>query len=389
MIETHTSYGQGLLRGISSYVANREQWVAEVPNWDNEGVTELTGADGVIAQVYGQHDADRLRAARVPVVNVSSHATFNDLPAVRPDNHAAGRLGAEHLLDRGFRSFAFCGIPERYFSGERQAGFCQRIEAHGHPCQTFGWPHYPPPPDRRPLVEWVASLPKPVGLMAANDLRARHLAIVARDAGLRVPEEMALLGVDNDPPLCELNVPPTSSIVLPTMQLGYEAAALLDRLIAGEPAPVGQLLLPPVGIVTRRSTDILAIDDPEIAVAVRLIHERVGRGPLRVRHLLDELAMSRRSLEVRFTQALGRSPAFEIRRVQLERARRLLVETDEPMPVIAKACGFSSGKQFGETFQEQLALTPTAYRKQFRLNAASLPSHAPHPGASTAVGSDA
>jgi LacI family transcriptional regulator len=360
-VETHTSYGHGILRGISRYASCHERWRTYVFGWREIGdpLAAMSSADGVIAQFRAQDWVDAARSAR-GAVNVSTHAQY-DLPLVAADNEAVGRMAAEHLLDRGLRHFGYCGVPDTRYSASRERGFVRAVEAASCTCSRILRSYADPNPI--PLQQWLAALPKPAGVMAASDLDARHVSMHARDIGVCVPEQLAVIGVDNDVSLCELCLPPASSIALPVERIGYEAAALLDRLIEGEPPPTRPLLLPPMGVVTRRSTDVLAVNDELVAEAMRLIHEGIGRG-VDVDDVLSVVNVSRKTLELRFNRALGRSPGSEIRRVRLERTKRLLSETSSSMPEIASAAGWSTAKQLCETFRRETGFTPSAYRRQ-------------------------
>jgi LacI family transcriptional regulator len=217
----------------------------------------------------------------------------------------------------------------------------------------------------RSLEDWVGALPRPIGIMASTDARALDLLAVCAKLKIEVPGSVAVLGVDNDDVFCELATPPLSSIALSTQRIGFEAARMLDRLMAGEKPAQDVLLVPPAGVVPRRSSDIPSILDPDIAAAVRYISLHV-QDDLQVGDVMREVRVSRRSLEKRFLKALGRTPAAEIRRAQVEVARQLLQETDEPMARVALAAGFSNAKQLGASFLHETGTTPTAYRRQAR-----------------------
>jgi LacI family transcriptional regulator len=201
--------------------------------------------------------------------------------------------------------------------------------------------------------------------MASNDRRALQLLAVCRKCGIAVPESVAVLGVDNDEVFCELANPPLSSIALSTQRIGYEAARMLVRLMGGKKPKEKQLLIPPAGVVPRRSSDIPAIFDADVAAAVRYISLHV-QDDLQIADLLREVPISRRSLHQRFRNVLGRTPAQEIRRAQIETAGHVLSETDEPMTRVALMAGFSNAKQLGSTFHRAMGVTPTAYRRRHR-----------------------
>jgi LacI family transcriptional regulator len=215
------------------------------------------------------------------------------------------------------------------------------------------------------VQRWVQRLPKPVGIFASTDIWGVQLAEVCRQTGLRVPEDVALVGVDNDDLLCEVARPSLSSIALPTERIGFEAAALLDRILARERPSLRPRLLPPIGVVARQSSDVLALDDPEVAAAVRFIREH-SHTSIGVKDVLRAVTISRRSLERRFQAALDRTVWEEIRRAHLERAKSLLAGTAMPMWAVAEQAGFSDPRQLSVVFRQETGLTPTAYRGRVR-----------------------
>ena len=372
--------GRRVLQGVRQYLASGCNWVLvsgqgtmpiispmEMPTF------ETLPADGILAEVIDAATAARFRGMRLPVVNVASRLLPGLLPSVTVDNDAIGRAAAQHLHERGHHRFAFVGIPDHRYSDERGQAFADELDRLGHRVSTsFGWPDHDagtapltPEQDFRQLHDWLASLPRPIGIMACNDIRARHVVQLAMQLGLRVPEDVSVVGADNDELQCELADVPLSSVDVGLERVGYEAAALLDRLMRGEPEPAGPMRIPPAGVVTRRSSDVLAIDDPDVATAVAFIREHADRN-IEVEDVLDVVHVSRRTLERRFAAVLGRSPREEIRRVHLDRARSLLSETDLPMPQVAQRAGFANAERLSAIFRRCVGQTPTAYRRQFR-----------------------
>ena len=327
----------------------------------------------MIAHIFNHDLAEALIETGKPIVNVSGVLPDLSFPRVGVDHVAVGRLAATHLLERGFRHFGFVGYPDHAFSVGRESGFRTTLEAAG--CRLISY-HQRDPEHRDPtglwewddgLRRWLAGLPRPVGILASHDPQGVELSEACRQAGLRVPEEVALVGVDNDDLLCELARPALSSVALPAERIGFEAARLLDQLLTRPRArSVGQpLLLAPLGVVTRRSSDVLAIDDPEVAAAVRFIREHAYE-PIQVKDVLGEVPVSRRTLERRVRAALGYGIWEEIRRAHMERGRALLAETEMPMSEVAKHAGFSDARQLSVVFRQETGLTPTDYRRQFR-----------------------
>jgi LacI family transcriptional regulator len=241
----------------------------------------------------------------------------------------------------------------------RGEGFAAALKKAGHECTMLGRSE-----GKRCAAE-LHDLPQPLAVFCCNDACAKEVVQDAVAAGLRVPDQVAVLGVDNDEINCELSGVQLSSIRLNTELIGYEAASLLAKLMAGSAVPTQPTLIEPVEVITRRSTDVLALDDTEVATVVRFIRDRGGR-EINVEDLLQQTSLSRRSLEMRFRKALGRSPYQEIRRVQIERAQLLLARTDRPVREIADACGFKESRTLSVAFHDRLGITPRQYRRRSR-----------------------
>jgi LacI family transcriptional regulator len=274
-------------------------------------------------------------------------------------------------MSLGLVHYGFFGWRARNDSQSRERGFKQTIAAAALTCDSFLWPASEQKgdgPEEEPngeLTRWVAALPKPVGVLASNDRRALQLLAVCRKLGIAVPDEAAVVGVDNDEVFCELANPPLSSIALSTQRIGYEAARTLEHLMRGQKPKENMLLIPPVGVVSRQSSERGVILDPDVAAAVRYIALHV-QDDLQVADVVREVAVSRRSLHHRFQQVLGRTPAQEILRAQVELAKQTLAETDESMARVANMAGFSNAKQLGNSFHRITGATPTAYRREHR-----------------------
>jgi LacI family transcriptional regulator len=277
-------------------------------------------------------------------------------------------LAAEHLLDRGFRRFAYCGYPRTPINGwaeERERAFAEQIKERGFPCWIYRGRHKTSrewASLQRSLCAWLGSLPKPVGLMAANDNCARQVLEACRAGGLRVPEEVAVVGVDNDEMLCQLSSPLLTSIEQGAKRMGYQAAALLDRIMSGRKPRQRRFVVDPVGVVTRHSTDILAIEDPKVARAVAFVWGHACEG-INAQDVVDALAVSRSGLEARFKATVGRSVFAEIRHVQLERVRRLVSDTSLPLKQIAANTGFKSLQHMTTLFGRTFGRPPAEYRE--------------------------
>jgi LacI family transcriptional regulator len=216
------------------------------------------------------------------------------------------------------------------------------------------------------LTLWLKSLPKPVGIMACNDIRGQQVMNACRRCDLTVPEELAVIGVDNDEIFCELSDPPLSSVALDTLRIGYEAAALLERMMAGEKAPERPILIPPLGVVARRSTDVLVMDDRQLAIGARFLREHAFDS-ITVNDAARAAGMSRRVFERRFSSQIGRAPKAEVLRIRLERAKSLLANTDWPLTKIAERTGFKHGGYLHAVFGDKMGMTPGQFRKQTKL----------------------
>lgn len=374
IVETSLASGRDILRGIARYLRAHGPWSVyhepraleeSVPPWLNQW-----RGDGIIARIQNRPIADAVVGTGLPVVDVLGLVPGLPVPLVHVDDRAVARLGADHLLERGFRHFGFCAVEGANWSDARQAGFEAIVNQAGCECSICRLP-----PDTRGLAnweaqqdlltDWVRSLPRPVGVMVCNDPRGQLVLEAARRAGAAVPEQMAVIGVDNDEPLCEISYPPLSSVQPDHVRVGYEGAALLDRMMRGETAPQTPVYVPPAGLVTRLSTDVLAIDDPLVATAVRFIREYACDG-IGIDDIVAHLPLSRSTLQRRFRRVLGRSVHDEILRIRLRRVQELLVDTDLPLESVADKAGFAHRQYLGEVFKVRTGYTLAQYRARSR-----------------------
>ena len=264
-------------------------------------------------------------------------------------------MAGSHLLERGFEHFGFCGVPEFLWSRERLKWFTSFLSQHKFECSVFPSPEvesFSSPADlHRALEQWVAGLPKPAGVMAGYDIRAQQLIVACRNLEIAVPEEVAVIGVDNDELLCDLCDPPLTSIILDSEGTGYKSAELLEQMMSGEHVPGDAHLFKPLGIVTRTSTDTLAMSDPEIVQAVHLIRRHACDG-ISVQDLLDRGSLSRRVFEQRFRQQVGTTPHQQIVQTQLDRVKDLLVNTKLNLADIAVRSGFKHHEYMSVVFKK-------------------------------------
>ncbi len=331
--------------------------------------------DGIIAHLNDPLVAEGLAQFRVPVVNTGN--PFGRWPRVGVDDLAVGRMVAEQFVRQGFRNFAFMHFHGWGFSARRCAGFAAALAESGFACAEFSPPPGPrgiqgrravlPLPSESPAGRWVLSLPRPVGVMAASDGMGDLLIRICATQNIRVPEEVAIIGVDNDQIACGLCFPPLSSVELPLESIGARALAMLEDWIDGKRPPSEPVLLPPVKVVQRQSSDILMVDDPEVRAALHFIRQHAHE-PFNVGDILRAVPVARRALEQRFARQLGRSLLAEIHRARVQLAKELLASTSLDMPAIAARVGFSMASTFCKVFRARAGMPPTQYRRLFHAN---------------------
>ena len=372
-IDTVGSYGRGVLRGVMAW-AKTHDWVVSVPprrGYDEPPTSGEWEADGLITQVFTRAVdavvADRSAALGVPVANVSNVAGGTTLPTVLPDDPAVGRVAHEYLAGRGFTRFAFYGyLTPGSYSERRRWGFRRAVEAGGGQWfERDAGEWAAGGPDAAGLGRWVRSLPEPVGVLCCNDNTAYALLTACARAGVAVPDDLAVLGVDDDELVNTVVTPSLSSITLPAARIGFEAARLLDGMMAGAAPPTGPTLFPPGGVVTRQSTDVSAVEDRDVAAALVFIRAHAAE-PIGVDDVAEASATSRRSLERRFRRSLGRTVLGEMRYLRVERAKQLLATTELTMPQVAAASGFGDATRLGIVFRQLTGQPPTEYRRRVR-----------------------
>lgn len=400
LIESSRALGRGMIEGIASYSRLHGPWSmyfepqglgAAPPEW-----LSTWDGDGILARIDDQVMADAVLATGLPAIDLRGRLPELELPFIGGNNESITRLAFEHLRDRGLSRFAFCGVPAGQMRtlDLRRAHFIQHVTSAGFSCEVYtgdsagsekskrklirrnsdaGTPGIPAADfgsrgweeEQADLARWVTSLPKPVGIMACHDPRGYQLVDACRRAEVLVPDQVAIVAVDNDPVLCLMANPPMTSIDTDGVRIGYEAASRLHHMMIGETDSAAPLLLEPRKLVARRSSDMLAIDDPDIARAVRFIRDHACDG-VRVEDVVRHVAMSRSVFERRFKRILGRTPKAELLRIQIEQARQLLAETDLGMASIADQAGFSNEKYFSDAFFRQTKQRPTDYRREAR-----------------------
>jgi len=367
LIETSNSYCRELLLGIHDYLCAHEGWAVYLAEHGRgahaAGFADWQG-DGVIARIDTPATEAAVRAKRLPTVNVSGSELAREFPAVIADGAALGRLAAAHLLERGLRHFAYCGDCRFAWAQDYQQHFTAALRRAGHDCAVFdsqmrdaaSWAG-----ERRRLTRWIAALPKPVGVMACYDLRGQQVLDVCRQLELRVPDEVAVIGQHNDEIVCEFCHPPLSSVQPNARQAGFEAAALLDSMMCGRRVGARTVKIPPLGVVSRQSTDVVAVADPQMAAAVRFMRDHACSG-IGVSDVLRAAPMSRTAFERKFRLHFGHAPYAAILQVRLARARLLLSTTRLPVTEVAAESGFSSGEQLAVAFKKHGWPSPRTFR---------------------------
>lgn len=377
LVETSREYARGLLRGIARYHQEYGPWSIF---FEPHGLHDPPPAwlkhwkgDGILVRIDEQRMADSILETGIPAVDVRGALLELSLPFIGVDNRPVAKLAYNHLQDCGLRHFAFCGTPrgENPNQDNRCDFFVELVEAAGYQCDVFlGQSKKGRSPNwekqQQQIVKWLEKLPKPVGIMTCHDDRGHEVLDACRRAELIVPDEVAVIGVDNDPHLCNLCTPPLTSIDVNPSRIGYEAARVLHRMMKGQKGPRNSVLLgPPRGVAARQSTDMLSVGDEEVASAIRYIREHAVDG-IQVRDVLKRVKRSPSTLERRVKKIFGRTIKAEITRIRLSRAKLLLCETDLPISKIALRTGFSEPKYFCEVFRKNENMTATNYRNRFR-----------------------
>ncbi|MEO5714256.1 MAG: XylR family transcriptional regulator [Luteolibacter sp.] len=372
LVDTSTTWGRDVIAGIHRYSQN-VGWQLLVEPRGVEQRRWLPAAwkgDGVIARVGFVDLAKKLKSLKLPVVNVSGITLPGvNFPRVVSDQVAAANLAAEHLLERGFRHFGYFSLLGLEYVAEHRQSFVDALRLEGHRCEVFAVsPHLGAAPDwnldLKRLGKWLKALPKPLAVFTWNSSSARELIYACMQAGLAVPEEVAVLSGSDDDLFCVVTPVPISAVKLGCEQLGYQAAEELHGLMKSPDGPRhAEVRIPPQGIVARRSTDTLAVGDAAMVKALRFIREDPAR-IMNVNDVARQAGLCRRALELRFQNLLARSPAAEIRRVRIEHAIDLLQRTNLSVATVAERSGFSSPEYMASVFRSQLATTPLHYRKQ-------------------------
>jgi LacI family transcriptional regulator len=360
------------IRGVVRYAREHDwylvtdmMYTGRVPlGWRGDGILTILG--------YRKELADFIKSAGVPTVAITLVNDEIPLPRVEGDNVQIGQLAAEHFLERGYRHFAWAPFLNDVMDSERHEGFARRLEKRGFACHLLPQAHSLTgsvwqenwAERRGRLIRELKELPRPAAIFAYNDCVAADIMDACRDAGLLVPEQIAVLGVDNDPDICDCAPVPLSSVVHDLEGMAYQGAAMLDRLMKGGRAPKRVLRIPPKGVVTRVSTDIHAVDDVNVAIALRHIAEHYQEKLMSVNEVAKATTVSRRQLERTFRRHMGCTINQHIVRTRLAEVKKRLAETDHKVVAIAHQTGFTRPSHLFRAFRKIIGISPKTYRKR-------------------------
>lgn len=367
------SFTRAVIRGIREYGLQRPGWIFRC---GPTVVDILPGLrewrpDGIIAGLYNKEFAQRVLRFRKPIIDTGCCISNLRAPVVDVDHDAVGRMAAEHFLEKRFASFGYFGVRAARYSQLRETSFRNRLQEAGFEVSSFygDYLYQTSEAARWKVIDrktrtWLKKLRKPAAIFACNDIPARLVADTCSALGLCVPNDVAILGVDNDDLECSLTVPSLSSIAIPGERIGYEAARLLERMMSGQ-GEQRSVFLPPVRTVTRQSTDTMAISDPMVTAALVYMRQDAARG-INVESVALAVGVGRRELERKFRRILGSTLLRELRRIRVERAKELLAGTNLRMPAVAKQSGFSTPQRLAVVFRQFERISPSTYRRQAR-----------------------
>jgi LacI family transcriptional regulator len=369
-------YAKNLLKGIVRYSKKHEPWVlCKMPfsyrvEHAVEGVLAWAKewkADGIIAQFYNTDNVGIFKENGIVAIAQDFKSRFTDIPNITGAHRLTGRMGADYFIRKGFKHFAFYGFKDIVWSYERCEGFLEEIDKNRLSRNFYEYQntdfkelwYY----ESAPLIAWLKDLPKPVALMACDDNQGHHIAEVCRQCGIKIPEEIAVLGVDNDEAVCTLSDPPLSSINQAVEKGGYETARLMDQMIKNPTDPYEDVVVYPTHVITRQSTDSYATNDKHISTILHYIHRNTDK-KLRIDEITQLVPLSRRLLENRFKQETGLPIYTYIMNLRIERLAHHLLESEAPIAEITDEMGFSDYKNIARQFNRIKGCTPSEYRKQ-------------------------
>ncbi|UZD23909.1 AraC family transcriptional regulator [Algoriphagus halophytocola] len=376
LLDFAEEYSKYLLKGITTFSSKNGQWTfCRMPLYYREmmGVRGIIDwakewkADGIIGQLYNEMEEEFVEAG-LPVIAQDFKERFREIPNITGSYRDTGRMGAEYFLKKGYYNFAFYGFNSIVWSRERAEGFEAAINEAGYEVNYYEhkkshsaemW-YY----KSKSLSKWLKNLPKPLALMACDDNRGVHIIEACNHNNIKVPQEVAVLGVDNDMTFCELSDPQLSSIDLDIERAGYEAAQLMDEMIRTGMNKGRDVNVPPLKVITRSSTDMYASSDSCVAAALTFIHRNIDRNIL-VDQVVREVPLSRRALEKRFLKITGQPVYKYITQVRMDKLAQKLLHSDQSVFEIAVDLGFQDSNNLARQFKQLMGFSPSEYRKQF------------------------
>lgn len=369
LIEAPTAFTMKLIRGVTSYSQSHGHWLMTLREGCSSQLLpfldDMSSYDGVIARIECSEVHQRIKAATLPFVNVSGTNFDQQVPWVTVNHESVARLVVQEFRNNGHTDFAFFGPVRRAWSCQRETCFQKLVSDKGlNFCGTF-LTHPEKSQEEaeiRRISDWLKGLPIPTAVMAANDVCGNQLLKCCHAKGLSVPDQLAVIGVNNDELLCELSYPTLTSVSTNTEKIGYESAELLNQMMSGKVVPPQSIRVEPLGIESRRSTNTTAGADPFVGLAFRFIQQHACDG-INVEDVLKLVPMSRTALETAFRQFIGRSPHHEIARIRMERARRMLAESELPIADVARRCGYSTVDYFSAAFKRKEGVSPSEFRR--------------------------
>ncbi|MDX2055103.1 MAG: substrate-binding domain-containing protein [Polyangiaceae bacterium] len=358
------TYADGVVRGMAHYAQSKLDWEFDLQTEGREGISKLLsrGASGLIVSGQPEVFESMLPTLKIPAVNIGHALSHNSISSVINDEEAIGEMAAEHLLLRGYRAFGYCTQTGGVLDG-RLVGYQRGLKKRGVDCQVFDVRDALAHPERYPgrrLPTWLKNQPKPLGLFCMYDGHARELSRECAALGLRVPEDVAILGVDNDVN-CLLGHPQLSSVQTSLQRIGYEAARLLDELIAGR-GKNKEIRVPPVRVITRASTIEIVGSDKLVRAVLHHMQKHLTDSE-GIERVCERFGVSRRQLERRFAAATGSTPAQAWADFRLEEAKRLLSQTTLSLERTAKECGYGDTKRLTANFKKATGMTPRMFRE--------------------------
>ena len=371
LLNRESVYGRRVMQGVMSYVRPSLTWKVSIGRLSFKDVHKIVSLkpDGIIAEVFSPRAAEILDDSGIPYVDVSDVVKQCSGTLVCADNSKIGQIAAEHFLERGFTNFAYFGGKKNHFAKLRESGFAKTLHDRGLNYSVFTkrlnldfYGSNVIGESSEPFHQWLETLPKPVAIFACNDAFALIANETCRQLGHHVPDEVAILGVDNDEQFCQLETPAISSVELPLRQIGHEAVSVLEDLMNGTTLQSQSKLFAPTGVVLRQSSDIVAFEDETLSEAIKYIREHADT-PMTVEGVCDELCISRRLLEKSIKKQIGHSPLAEIHRAHVERAKDFLINSRMTLPKIAYASGFRSPERMSVIFKRLTGTTPSKYRR--------------------------